>query len=106
MHSTDYEKLYRETKDENLIMYKALGALGVNSSWYRVQEELVEVARKKAVEIKKYEKAYNALLRLGYQTNMLEDSVKELHEVSKPFLEVKEAADNNHDDSTAKILNF
>lgn len=105
-HGTDYEKLYRETKDENLIMYKALGALGVNSGWYRVKEELVEEARKKAVEIKKYEKAYNALLRLGHQTNMLEDSVKELREVSKPFLEVKKNADNNNDDSTAKILDF
>lgn len=106
VHSTDYEKLYRETKDENLIMYKALGALGVNSSWYRVKEELVEEARKKAVEIKKYEKAYYALLRLGHQTNMLEDSIKDLREVEKPFLDVKEEADKTDDNSPAKILDF
>ena len=106
MASNRYEDLYKKVNDENQVFRDALHALGVSRVWYGVESKLVEEAEKRAVEIKKYEKAYNALLRLGHQTEMLDDSVKDLQEVAKPFIEVKEDADKTDDDSPAKILTF
>ena len=103
---SDYEKLYKKVNDENQNYRWALNAMGVSHVWYDIGDKLVEEAKKRAADIKRYEKAYNAILRLKHQTEMLEDSVKDLQEVAKPFIEVKENADKTDDDSTAKILDF
>lgn len=102
--SNEYEKLYHKVKDENQIIMESLSALGVNRGWYRVERNLVEEARKRANEIAKYERAYNILGSMQNHMKMIEDCMKGLKEVAKPFMEVKEEADNTK--ASAKILEF
>ena len=104
--SNRYEDLYKKVNDENQNYRRALNAIGVSNVWYDIGDKLVEEAKKRAAEIKKYEKAYNAILRLKHRIEVLEGSVRDLREVGKPFIEVKEDADKTDDDSPAKILDF
>jgi hypothetical protein len=103
---SDYEKLYEKVNAENKIYRDALSALGVTRSWYDADSKLVEEAKKRAIVIKKHEKAYSALDSMEYYIKKLGNCMEDLKGVSAPVLKVKEDADNNNDDSTAKILDF
>ena len=104
--SNRYEDLYKKADTENEFYRKALHALGVVRCWYDGDAKLVEEAKKRAVEIKKYEKAYDALVAMEYDIKSLSRCIEDLKGVSAPVLKVKEDADKTDDDSLAKILDF
>ena len=103
---SDYEKLYEKVNKQNQFYRDALRALGVASYWCDEDSKLVEEAKMRAVEIKKYEKAYDALFAMEYDIKSLGRCMEDLKGVSAPVLKVKEDADKTDDDSKAKILDF
>lgn len=103
---SDYEKLYEKVNKQNQFYRDALRAMGVASCWFDGDSKLVEESKKRAVEIKKYEKAYDALVAMEYDIKSLGRCIEDLKGVSAPVLKAKEEADKTDDDSTAKILTF
>ena len=105
--SNEYERLYKSVNDENKIFRRALSALGVsNVWWHNTGDRLEEEARTRAIEIKRYERAYDSLIGLEDQIRLLGGCLEELKAVGKTFSKVKEDADKTDDNSPAKILTF
>ena len=91
---TDYEKLYHQCEAEKKKFSDALSALGVHSWWIGGAEELVKKAKERAVEIQKFEKAYDALQQIDWSVESLERMVETFKSAVAPMLETKAEVEN------------
>ena len=103
---SDFESMYKREQEENLGLRRALSALGVGSCWYHATGQLVDEATKRALEIKKYEKAYNMLCGLDYDLKTFKRLADELGEVMNPLVQVKDEAENVSEETQSVILTF
>ena len=104
--SAEYERLYKDVKEENELYRRTLYALGVPYVWYNQGEKLVAEAVDRAVQIKKYENVYNALRVMGRQIETIRNCVDELQTVASPLLKATEDAGKVTDEKPADILVF
>ena len=91
---TDYESLYHQCEAEKKKFSDALSALGVHSWWIGGAEELVKKAKERAVEIQKFEKAYDALQQIDWSVASLERMVETFKSAVAPMLETKAEVEN------------
>ena len=99
-------RLYKDVKEGNELYRRTLNALGVPNVWYNEGEKLVAEAVDRAVQIKKYEKVYNALCVMGRQIETIRNCVDELQTVASPLLKATEDAGKFTDEKPADILVF
>lgn len=91
---TDYEKLWKEAQEKCRIYADALHALGVHPYWCKNEKEIVEDAKERSVEIKKYEELYRTASVLGNIMDGLRTQVGLLASCLEPLQKAKEEADN------------
>ena len=103
---SDYESLYKREQEENQGLRRALDALGVGSCWYHATDRLVDEAKTRALEIKKYEKAYNMLCGIKYDLKTFKRLSDELGEIMNPLVKVKDEAENVTEETPSDILCF
>lgn len=104
--NSGYERLYKEANEKNMIFRHALEALGVSHVWYDRGDKLEKEAKERALEIKKYEKAYKMLCGLKYDLKTFKRLADELGEIMNPLVQVKDEAENVTEETPSDILCF
>lgn len=87
---SDYEKLWRESNEKMIKYGKALQALGVHTYWCNSEDEIVQKAQERALEIKKCEALYDAVETLGFNIKGLQSNVDKLACGFEPLRKAKE----------------
>ena len=90
---SDYEKLWKEANEKVIKYGKALEALGVHIWWCQTEDEVVQRAKDRAIEIEKCEALWQSASVLENIVDGLKTQVGQLIDSLEPIRKAKKAAD-------------